>query len=414
MTITEIQNNAKTKMEKTKDVLRSDLMAIRAGRANPQLLDRITVDYYGTPTPLKNVANISAPEPRILQINPWDAKMVKDISRAIQASDLGLTPSNDGKVIRLMLPELTEERRKELTKLVRKTAEESKVAIRSIRRDAVDQVKKLKKNNEITEDPQKKAEEAALQAAKYHALMTLATYADKDLYARPQQAELAAAIQAGQEAIDAATTPQEVEEALTAAMTTIDGIKTLAELNKEKLPFTDVKEGDWYYRAVRYAVQQGLFKGVTDTTFAPNSKLNRAMAVTILYRLAGEPESTEQVTFTDVKEGAYYYKAVAWALENGITTGVDATRFAPNADVTREQMVTFLHRYAEVSGQDVNRMASLSSFRDAGSVSNYAREAMAWAVGNGILQGMEQDLLAPQGTATRAQAAAILMRFLTR
>ena len=156
MTITEIQNNAKTKMEKTKDVLRSDLMAIRAGRANPQLLDRITVDYYGTPTPLKNVANISAPEPRVLQINPWDAKMVKDISKAIQASDLGLTPSNDGKVI---LPELTEERRKELTKLVRKTSEESKVAIRSIRRDAVDQVKKLKKNSEITEDDQKKAEE---------------------------------------------------------------------------------------------------------------------------------------------------------------------------------------------------------------------------------------------------------------
>ena len=145
MTIAEIQNNAKTKMEKTKDVLRSDLIAIRAGRANPQLLDRITVDYYGTPTPLKNVANISAPEPRILQINPWDSKMVKDISKAIQASDLGLTPSNDGKVIRLMLPELTEERRKELTKLVRKTSEESKVAIRSIRRDAVDQVKKLKK-----------------------------------------------------------------------------------------------------------------------------------------------------------------------------------------------------------------------------------------------------------------------------
>ena len=151
MTITEIQNNAKTKMEKTKDVLRSDLMAIRAGRANPQLLDRITVDYYGTPTPLKNVANISAPEPRVLQINPWDAKMVKDISKAIQASDLGLTPSNDGKVIRLLLPELTEERRKELVKGVYDDAYN--------RRDAVDQVKKLKKNSEITEDDQKKAEE---------------------------------------------------------------------------------------------------------------------------------------------------------------------------------------------------------------------------------------------------------------
>ena len=155
-----IQDNAKTKMDKTKDVLRADLMAIRAGRANPQLLDRITVDYYGTPTPLKNVANISAPEPRVLQINPWDVKMVKDISKAILASDLGLNPANDGKVIRLMLPELTAERRKDLTKQVRKIAEESKVAIRSIRRDAVDQVKKLKKNSEITEDDQKKAEEA--------------------------------------------------------------------------------------------------------------------------------------------------------------------------------------------------------------------------------------------------------------
>ena len=280
--------------------------------------------------------------------------------------------------------------------------------------DAQKAAEEAEKAQKAAEEAQKKAEEAALQAAKYHALMTLATYADKDQYARPQQAELAAAIQVGQEAIDAATTPAEVEQALTAATTAIDGIKTLAELNKEKLPFTDVKEGDWYYRAVRYAVQQGLFKGVTDTTFAPNSKLNRAMAVTVLYRLAGEPESTAQVTFTDVKEDAYYYKAVAWALENGITTGVDATRFAPNADVTREQMVTFLFRYAEASGQDVNRMASLSSFRDAGSVSNYAREAMAWAVGNDILQGMEQDLLAPQGTATRAQAAAMLMRFLTR
>ena len=159
MPITQIMDNAKEKMEKTKNVLRADLVAIRAGRANPQLLDRITVDYYGSQTPLKNVSNISAPEPRVLQINPWDAKMVKEICRAIQASDLGLNPSTDGKVIRLVLPELNEERRKELTKVVRKTAEESKVAIRSIRRDAVEQVKKMKKNSEITEDDQRKAEE---------------------------------------------------------------------------------------------------------------------------------------------------------------------------------------------------------------------------------------------------------------
>ena len=159
MPYTRIMDNAKEKMEKTKNVLRADLMAIRAGRANPQLLDRITVDYYGSQTPLKNVSNISAPEPRVLQINPWDAKMVKEICRSIQASDLGLNPSTDGKVIRLVLPELNEERRKELTKLVRKTAEESKVAIRSIRRDAVEQVKKMKKKSEITEDDQKKAED---------------------------------------------------------------------------------------------------------------------------------------------------------------------------------------------------------------------------------------------------------------
>ena len=158
MTIKEIQDNAKVKMEKTKDVLRADLMAIRAGRANPQLLDRITVDYYGTPTPLKSIANISAPEPRVLQINPWDAKMVKDISRAIQASDLGLTPSNDGKVIRLVFPELTEERRKDLCKQVRKQVEEGKVALRAIRRDANEQIKKMKKDSVITEDEAKTAE----------------------------------------------------------------------------------------------------------------------------------------------------------------------------------------------------------------------------------------------------------------
>ena len=144
---------------KTREVYRSDLMAIRAGRANPQLLDRILVDYYGTPTPLTQMANISAPEPRMLQINLWDASTLSKVEKAILASDLGLTPSNDGKVIRLILPELTEERRKELTKVVRKTAEEAKVATRSIRRDAMEEIKKLKKDSTITEDDQKKAEE---------------------------------------------------------------------------------------------------------------------------------------------------------------------------------------------------------------------------------------------------------------
>ena len=150
---------AKEKMGKTREVYRSDLMAIRAGRANPQLLDRIMVDYYGTPTPLTQMANVSAPEPRMLQINLWDSSALAKVEKAILASDLGLNPSNDGKVIRLLLPELTEERRKELTKVVRKTAEDAKVATRSIRRDAIEHIKKLKKDSVITEDEQKKGEE---------------------------------------------------------------------------------------------------------------------------------------------------------------------------------------------------------------------------------------------------------------
>lgn len=159
--IKKVIDAAKEKMGKTREVYRSDLMAIRAGRANPQLLDRILVDYYGTPTPLTQMANISAPEPRMLQINLWDASTLSKVEKAILASDLGLTPSNDGKVIRLILPELTEERRKELTKVVRKTAEEAKVATRSIRRDAIEQIKKQKKEGEVTEDDQKKLEDQA-------------------------------------------------------------------------------------------------------------------------------------------------------------------------------------------------------------------------------------------------------------
>lgn len=147
------------KMQKTIEVVKANFASVRAGRANAGVLDRIFVEYYGTPTPLNQVAAISSPDPRTLMIQPWDGTLLKAIEKAIQTSDLGINPQNDGRVLRLAFPQLTEERRKELTKLVRKTSEESKVAIRSIRRDAVDQVKKLKKNSEITEDDQKKAEE---------------------------------------------------------------------------------------------------------------------------------------------------------------------------------------------------------------------------------------------------------------
>ena len=144
-------SNYEEKMEKSLNNMRDEYMTIRAGRANPHVLDRIEVDYYGTPTPIQGVANVSVPEARMIQIAPWDAGMMKEIEKAIIASDIGLTPANDGKVIRLVFPELTEERRKELVKDVKKKAEECKVAVRNIRRDGNDAFKKLAKS-EISED----------------------------------------------------------------------------------------------------------------------------------------------------------------------------------------------------------------------------------------------------------------------
>jgi len=161
MSCKEILDQAKVKMDKTIVVLQNNMQAIRAGRANPKLLDRITVDYYGTPTPLNQIGNVTVPEARMMVIKPWEKNMLKAIERAIQTSDLGLNPNNDGEVIRLIFPELNAERRKDLTKQVKKGAEDAKVAVRSIRRDAIEQVKKLKKDSLITEDDQHKAEEDA-------------------------------------------------------------------------------------------------------------------------------------------------------------------------------------------------------------------------------------------------------------
>ncbi|MCI8618874.1 MAG: ribosome recycling factor [Oscillospiraceae bacterium] len=146
------------KMDKTMDVLEENFGAVRAGRANARVLDRITVEYYGSETQLAGVATISSPDARTLVIQPWDTKLLKDIQKAIQTSDLGINPQNDGRVIRLVFPQLTEERRRELTKQVKKYAEDAKVALRNVRRDAMDFIKALKKKSEITEDDQKKAE----------------------------------------------------------------------------------------------------------------------------------------------------------------------------------------------------------------------------------------------------------------
>ena len=144
--------NAENKMKKAIDVLEADFAAIRAGRANPAILDKVTVEYYGVATPLNQVGTVSVPEARTIVIQPWDATLLKEIEKAIQVSDIGINPNNDGKVIRLNFPPLTEERRKELSKGISKRGEEAKVAVRNIRRDVLEGFKKQKKNNEITED----------------------------------------------------------------------------------------------------------------------------------------------------------------------------------------------------------------------------------------------------------------------
>jgi ribosome recycling factor len=157
--IKEVKSAAEEKMKKSMEVLKKELQTLKAGRANPSILDKVTVDYYGSPTALANVATITTPDPRMIMIQPWEKNLVKDIEKAIQKSDLGLNPSNDGSVIRLVVPELTEETRKNLVKVVRKHGEEAKVAIRSIRRDYNEKLKAIKKEGTHSEDEIKKTED---------------------------------------------------------------------------------------------------------------------------------------------------------------------------------------------------------------------------------------------------------------
>lgn len=155
----EIHSELENKMTKTISALKEDLASIRAGRANPAMLDRVFVEYYGTPTPLKQIASVTAPEPRLITIQPYDQSALPNIEKAILQSDLGVNPSNDGKIIRIIIPQLTEERRKDLIKIVKKTAEDSKIALRNERRNANDKLKKMEKENELTEDELRDAQD---------------------------------------------------------------------------------------------------------------------------------------------------------------------------------------------------------------------------------------------------------------
>jgi ribosome recycling factor len=180
-----VLDGAKEKMAKTAALLKKDLSGLRAGRANPQLLDRIVVDYFGVPTPLSQLGNVAAPEARQLVISLWDSKLIPTVEKEIMKSDLGMTPSNDGKIIRLTVPELNEERRRELTRLVHKSAEEAKVAIRSVRRDAIEQIKKMQKSSALTEDDRKEAEDGMQK-------ITDAAIKDVDVIAAEKEKEIMA------------------------------------------------------------------------------------------------------------------------------------------------------------------------------------------------------------------------------
>ena len=177
-------------------------------------------------------------------------------------------------------------------------------------------------------------------------------------------------------------------------------------------PFTDVRDSDWFYDGVLSAYYQGLMTGTSQTTFSPSSSTTRGMVVTILYRLEGEPAVTGGSSFTDVADGQWYTDAVAWAAANGIVNGMENNTFAPNSPVTREQMAAILYRYAQFSGYDVETGEELPGFADLADISQYALDALVWACQNGLINGLDGNLLSPQGTATRAQTATILTRCL--
>ena len=213
---------------------------------------------------------------------------------------------------------------------------------------------------------------------------------------------------------DGVTTASYTVTVTTAALPTpikpaVDNTKPASD-SKPKLPFTDVSTSDWFYSDVMFVYENGLFSGTDSRSFSPNASMTRAMLVTVLYRLEGEPAGTGSSSFSDVSSGSYYEKAVAWAAANGIVTGTDSTSFSPDAKVTREQLAAILYRYAQYKKLDTDAGAKLDSFSDAGNVSGYASEALSWAVSEGLINGASGRLM-PKGDATRAQVAAILHRF---
>lgn len=267
---------------------------------------------------------------------------------------------------------------------------------------------KAEAERKAAEEARKAAEEAALAASKYAASFELAQLLhESETLTGHAREDYAKVIEDAKAAIEAAKTPEEVTAVLNAAR---EALKTAGCPSTN---FTDVEENGWYHTGVDFMVRNGFMNGVADDAFDVDGNLTRAQLVTILYRIAGEPESTATNPFADVADGQWYTNAVIWAAENGIVKGVNTTTFAPNDQITREQIATILFRYAKAEKVE----GKLAGFPDAEKVSDYAADAMAWAVEQGLINGISESdgktYLAPQETATRAQIAVILMRYLT-
>ena len=267
---------------------------------------------------------------------------------------------------------------------------------------------KAEAERKAAEEARKAAEEAALAASKYAASFELAQLLhESETLTGHAREDYAKVIEDAKAAIEAAKTPEEVTAVLNAAR---EALKTAGCPSTN---FTDVEENGWYHTGVDFMVKNGFMNGVADDAFDVDGNLTRAQLVTILYRIAGEPESTATNPFADVADGQWYTNAVIWAAENGIVKGVNTTTFAPNDQITREQIATILFRYAKAEKVE----GKLAGFPDAEMVSDYAADAMAWAVEQGLINGISESdgktYLAPQETATRAQIAVILMRYLT-
>ena len=267
---------------------------------------------------------------------------------------------------------------------------------------------KAEAERKAAEEARKAAEEAALAASKYAASFELAQLLhESETLTGHAGEDYAKVIEDAKAAIEAAKTPEEVDEILAAAR---EALKTAGCPSTN---FTDVEENGWYHTGVDFMVKNGFMNGVADDAFDVDGNLTRAQLVTILYRIAGEPESTATNPFADVADGQWYTNAVIWAAENGIVKGVNTTTFAPNDQITREQIATILFRYAKAEKVE----GKLAGFPDAEKISDYAADAMAWAVEQGLINGISESdgktYLAPQETATRAQIAVILMRYLT-